>query len=62
MQDLCRVQDVSDVATQCRCINHRSNNPIKPTTIMISGPLAGYLLICLCKEVKAKYKEWKEKQ
>ena len=28
VQDLCQVQDVSDVAIQCHCINHRSNNLI----------------------------------
>ena len=28
MRDLCRVQDVSDVAIQCHCTNLRSNNYI----------------------------------
>ena len=62
MQDLCQVQDVSDVAIQCHCINHRSINHITLTIMMISTPLAGYLLIRLCQEAKKKYNEMKSKK
>ena len=62
MQDLFQVQGVSSVAIRCRCTSHRSNNYINTTTMMISTPLAGYLLIRLCQEAKKKYNEMKSKK